>query len=303
MIHQHPLAYLVGLEGLALLRGWAGDFDRGFVHERLAELRRLLDDERLAAHPGVDVRRGTSVSGYRDWASTYDEPNTLFSAEEPVMHEILEAVSPGVALDAACGTGRYARWLSARGHQVIGVDSSPDMLGVARAHLPAADFRLGDLAALPLEDDSVDLAVSAIALSHVADLGPVFAELARVVRPGGHVVISDAHPELVLRGSVVKALGPAGEPGLVATYRHPVGDYLRAALAAGLECRRCEEPSMGANDERRTRPPSVEAPVAGVEIGDWSAWPWSLTAVVPEAAWAAWTIPPVVIWHFQRPAA
>ena len=302
MIYQHPLAYLLGLEGIALLRGWAGDFDKDFVLERLAEVRRLLDDERLAGHPGVDVLRGTSVSGYRDWAATYDSPNTLFSAEEPVMHSILEELPVGVALDAACGTGRYARWLSARGHDVVGVDSSPDMLAVARDHLPDADLRVGDLVALPLEDASVDLAVSAVALSHVGDLVTAMAELARVVRPGGHVVLSDAHHELVLRGSVVKATGPSGEPGLVATHRHSVGDFVRAALAAGLEVRRCEEPTMGADEARRVRPPAVEAPVAGAELGEWADWPWSLTAVVPEAAWAAWAIPPVIVWHFQRPA-
>ncbi len=48
MIYQHPLAYLLGLEGIALLRAWAGDFDKDFVDARLAEVRALLADERLA---------------------------------------------------------------------------------------------------------------------------------------------------------------------------------------------------------------------------------------------------------------
>jgi hypothetical protein len=50
VIYQHPLAYLLGLEGIALLRGWAGDYDKEFVEARLAEVRRLLDDESLANH-------------------------------------------------------------------------------------------------------------------------------------------------------------------------------------------------------------------------------------------------------------
>src|SRR5438067_580707 len=45
MIYQHPLAYLLGLEGVALLRAWAGDYDKEFVLTRLAEVRRLIDDE------------------------------------------------------------------------------------------------------------------------------------------------------------------------------------------------------------------------------------------------------------------
>jgi hypothetical protein len=47
MIYQDPLAYLLGLEGIALLDAWAGDHDRAFVDTRLAEIRRLLDDEKL----------------------------------------------------------------------------------------------------------------------------------------------------------------------------------------------------------------------------------------------------------------
>src|SRR5919112_2649863 len=127
MIYQHPLAYLLGLEGLALLRAWAGDFDKEFVDRRLAEVRRLLATEALAAHHGVMVHRGDTLTGYRQWASTYDEPrNSLFDVDEPVMHEIIAAFPPGTAVDAACGTGRYADHLAGRGHQVIGIDSSLD---------------------------------------------------------------------------------------------------------------------------------------------------------------------------------
>jgi len=77
MIYQHPLAYLLGLEGIALLRGWAGDFDKEFVEARLAEVRRLLAADALANHDGVMVERGDTVTGYRRWAATYDEPRTI----------------------------------------------------------------------------------------------------------------------------------------------------------------------------------------------------------------------------------
>ena len=96
MIYQHPLAYLLGIEGLALLRAWAGDFDAAFVDRRLAEVRRLLATEALAGHDGVLVGRGDTRTGYRQWAATYDEPrNSLFDAEEPVMHQIIDAFPPG----------------------------------------------------------------------------------------------------------------------------------------------------------------------------------------------------------------
>lgn len=293
MIYQHPLAYLLGLEGRALLRAWAGDFDRQFVRARLEEVRRLLDDESLAGHDGVMVDRAGTMAGYRQWSATYDEPrNTLFDADEPVMHETIDQLAAGTALDAACGTGRYAAYLAARGHRVIGVDSSPDMLDRASARVPRAGFLLGDLRRLPLAGDAVDLVVCGLALAHVPALEPVMAEFARVLRPGGHLVISDVHHDLVFLGSVPHALGPAGEPGLVVTYRHPTGDYLRAALAAGLQVRRCEEP--------RDPPPGAPSPPPpDITVTGWHDWPWSLMDLIPEAARAAGGTPATIIWHFQ----
>ena len=82
--------------------------------------------------------------------------------------------------------------------------------------------------------DSVDVIVCALALVHVPRLEPVLAEFARVLRPGGDLVISDVHHEHVTRGSVITARGPAGEPCVAATYRHPLGDYLRPALSSSV---------------------------------------------------------------------
>jgi hypothetical protein len=59
---------------------------------------------------------GRRSTGYRQWSATYDEPrNTLFDFDEPIVHEILDALTVGRALDAACGTGRYAAHPAARG--------------------------------------------------------------------------------------------------------------------------------------------------------------------------------------------
>ena len=293
MIYQHPLAYLLGLEGIALLRAWAGDFDKEFVEARLAEVRRLLAADALANHDGVMVERGDTLTGYRRWAATYDEPrNSLFDADEPVMHQIIDALLPGDALDGACGTGRYAAYLAGRGHRVVGVDSSPDMLARARARVPSGEFLLGDLRELPLPDHCVDLVVSGLALSHMPTLAPVMAEFARVLRPGGQLVISDAHHEIVIRGSVPHALGPNNEPGLAASYRHTPGDFIRAALPVGLQVRRCEEPYSDLPPPR---------PDADLTVSGWHEWPWSLRDLVPEASRAACAVPAVIVWHFALP--
>jgi ubiquinone/menaquinone biosynthesis C-methylase UbiE len=291
VIYEHPLAYVLGLEGLGLLRAFTGEFDRDFVESRIAEIRRLLDDESLA-NAAVEVDRVDTVAGYRVWSKTYDEPrNTAFDVDEPVVREIVDALPVGVALDAACGTGRYAQFLAARGHRIIGVDSSPDMLARARARVPEGEFLLGDLHRLPVEDAAVDLVVCALALTHVPELKPVMAEFARVLRPGGHLVIADMHPESVARGYIPPLRGPGGRPGRLVSYHHLVGDYLRAALPVGLRLRRCEEP-------RVPRIGDVPDPVKAV--GPWEIWPWALADLVPEAARAANAgVPAMVIWQFQ----
>ena len=289
-IYQHPLAYLLGLEGLALLHGWAGDRGEEFTRARLDEIRRLVADPELSAHPGVEVSRGGLDDGYTRWAPRYDGPNRLFDLDEPFVYGILDTLPVGRALDAGCGTGRFARGLAQRGHQVIGVDGNAGMLRVAHERVPSARFARGDLHRLPLADASVDLVVCALALSHVAELEGAISEFARVLTPGGHLLISDVHHELIFRGSVVQAPGPDGSPALVPTYRHRPGDFLRAALRHDLLVRGCEEPkeAVPRSDPLETGP------------GPWESWPWSLMDLVPAARDAAWDIPLVINWHFQR---
>ncbi|RJQ68746.1 class I SAM-dependent methyltransferase [Pseudonocardiaceae bacterium YIM PH 21723] len=290
MIYESPLGYLLGLEGLALLRAFTGEHDQGFTDARIAEIRRLLDDPALAG-VGVQVDRVGTVDGYRAWAPTYDQPgNGAFALDEPEVVRILDPLPPGVALDAACGTGRYSRLLADRGHRVIGVDSSPDMLAHAGKRVPDGRFLTGDLHDLPVGAGEVDLVVCGLALAHVSRLDPVFAEFARVLRPGGHVVIADMHPESVARGANPTLRGADGRPGRMISTRHLIGDYLRAALAAGMQVRDCREVA---------RPAIPDGPAA-TDPGPWDVWPWSLAAMVPEAARAAsGDAPAIVVWHFQ----
>jgi ubiquinone/menaquinone biosynthesis C-methylase UbiE len=298
VIYQDPLAYLLGLEGIALLDAWAGDHDRAFTEARLAEIRRLLADQELRDR-GVLVEQVSTAAVYERISVGYDADagGGLFAADEPVVAEYLRGREPGVALDAACGTGRFADFLARRGHRVIGVDSSPDMLAYARRRVPDGEFHVGELDRLPLPDDSVDVIVCALALEHV-HLQPVFAEFARVLRPGGDLVISDVHHEQITRGSVMTTRGPAGQPWIAATCRHQLGDYLRAALSLGFQVRGCEEPTSRSSEEQ----PDVPLPEPASEIGDWQDWPWSLMDYLPSVARASRGRRPVlVIWHFQLP--
>jgi SAM-dependent methyltransferase len=279
--YRHPLAFLLGLEGVALLRAYAGDgFDRGFTEDHIAELRALLAHAAEFGE-GVDFGEVDTVAGYRAWSATYDQPgNPLIDVEQPLVRQILDRIPPGRALDAACGTGRHAAYLSGLGHQVLGVDSSPEMLTRARQRVPGARFLAGSLHRLPVGDGTADVAVCALALTHVPTLGPVMAEFARVLRPGGHLVVSDIHLNSLYLGGVAAALGLDGRPALLPASRHLASDYLTAALSHGLELRGCAEPRW---------PPSDQAggPLARTWCG-----------AAADAAYEG--TPAAIIWHFQR---
>jgi ubiquinone/menaquinone biosynthesis C-methylase UbiE len=299
VIYQHPLAYLLGVEGIALLRAFSGVYDRDFTVARFREIRALLDSaEALGA--GVEVRPMTTRDGYARWAPSYDEPgNQLLELEQPVVREILDGLPPGVALDAACGTGRHAAYLAALGHEVIGVDTSPEMLARAREKVPEGEFYEADLHDVPLADDSVDLVVCAIALAHVPDLEQALTELVRVLRPNGHLVISDSRGLIGDIGLPLVKVGPDGNFGYMPVYARLASDYLAAALPLGLQVRRCEEPRrpspLVADDGTDLYDDETPKHVPGDPPNIWA-----LNRYAPAATNAAYQgTPTAIIWHFQ----
>ncbi len=237
--------FILGFEGLGILRAWM--LDPAAVRARRNNIFRIVTqfEEAPWSDPVVAEER-TVTAGYAEWVATYDRgDNAVILAEEPVVRGLLARYPVGVALDAACGTGRHAAYLASLGHQVTGIDSTPAMLDVARATVPTARFATADLAALPLPDEAMDLAVCTLALSHCADLGPPIRELARVVRPGGSVIVSDVHPFMVMLGD--HGVYPLSDTAsaFVRSYVHLPSAYIRAFHEAGLRVVQCIEPLHG----------------------------------------------------------
>ena len=231
----------LGLHGLALLRGWPFG-DPGDADARVEAMRRLIAGE--GDPPTFEVRE-IEVFGvgdaYDDWAATYDESNPLIEAEEAELMQILAPFPQGVAVDVAAGTGRLAAGLAGLGHRVVALDASEAMLG--RAAEKGVDARLacGDVSHLPLRDGAADLLTCALALTHLPDLTPVFSEFARVLRPGGAVVISDIHPVAAATGAHAFFRRGDGSRAVARNEVHWPSAYVGAALAAGLSIERCRE--------------------------------------------------------------
>lgn len=242
---------LVGVEGLALLRELYDGADAA-ADERLAEVRELLADDALL--DGEAIREAAPRDGYAAWSESYDDPgNPIVTLEEPAVWAFVDRLAVGKGLDAACGTGRHARHLVQLGHDVTGIDVTPEMLERAAENVPAARFQEADVRAIPAADGAFDFAVCGLALAHLDDLDPGVAELARVLAPGGHLVVSVLHPVLALLGWHAPFLGADGERGFVREHPHRHCDYLAAFAASGLELRGCAEPLLTAELVRAKR--------------------------------------------------
>ncbi len=145
-------------------------------------------------------------------------------------------------IDVGCGGGTYARaWLDLGAASVTGVDFSAQMLSAARedaAGRAGLRFVRGDAAATGLPAASADVVFSRAVIHHVADLGAVMAEAARLLRPGGTLVVQDRTPQDVEQpGSADHPRGLVLErfPRLldVERARRPDGERVLAAIAAG----------------------------------------------------------------------
>jgi len=110
--------------------------------------------------------------------------------------DLIPAAAGARWLDVACGPGLVARGLAPRVGEVHGVDMTPAMVDVARREAAAerlsnAVFSVGDATALDFADATFDGAVTRFSLHHIPLPGRVVAEMARVVRPGGAVIVAD----------------------------------------------------------------------------------------------------------------
>jgi ubiquinone/menaquinone biosynthesis C-methylase UbiE len=177
--------------------------------------------------------------GYDRWSEVYDEDgNPLVFLEESHVTRTLGNVAGLSILDVGCGTGRHAVRLAQSGAKVTGIDFSSGMLARAKSK-PGAEtvtFLEYDIAQpLPFEAGSFDRVLSCLVLDHVADLRAFFAELRRVCRTDGFVVVSVMHPAMILKGIQARFTDPAtGDEVRPESSPYQISDYVMGALRGGL---------------------------------------------------------------------
>jgi ubiquinone/menaquinone biosynthesis C-methylase UbiE len=183
--------------------------------------------------------RVDAVEGYERWAPIYDDaPNPLLAREERYLLPLLGDLSKKSVLDLACGTGRWLERLVAQGSKSgVGVDRSSAMLRVARRK-SGIRRQLVEAACenLPFSNASFDLAICSFALGHIGDLEAMVLDLARVMRPGADVFVSDLHPEAYERGWRVGFRDGAAAVQIEMRSRS-VEEIVQAFLFHGFECR------------------------------------------------------------------
>jgi ubiquinone/menaquinone biosynthesis C-methylase UbiE len=186
----------------------------------------------------------TSVEGYNFVAPAYERSpwyDFWERNEAPWVEHKVSTWRSGVVLDAGCGTGRYSRTLQALGHVIIGADTSPGMLEIYRKKTPRASAIQAPIAELTLQPKSVDNLICTRVLSHDVHLKEALREFARVLKPGGHALISDIHPHHDYKCTSFRA---HGEKVGICTFKHSLNEFRRVCDSEGFDIEELQEISF-----------------------------------------------------------
>ncbi|MEM8793140.1 MAG: class I SAM-dependent methyltransferase [Pseudomonadota bacterium] len=183
----------------------------------------------------------------------------------------VEALQPKTALDVGCGEGRFCRMLADLNVATVGIDPVEAMVQEARRRDPAGDYHLGFAEDLPFGDEAFDLVVSYLSLIDIDHLDQAVAEMARVLKPGGRLLVANLS-SFSTSSSMVgerycretgEELRPLGRylveqkqwfewDGLrVQNWHRPLSTYMQAFLASGLSLRLFDEPAPSSGPPER----------------------------------------------------
>lgn len=172
------------------------------------------------------------------------------------------------ALDVGCGEGRFCRALAARGIRTVGIDPTDALLAEARLRDPGGDYRAGRAEVLDFPDASFDLVVSYLTLIDIPDISRAIPEMARVLRPGGSLLIANLNSfftaapvygwERGVDGKLQRfcidnyleerAEWVSWREMRILNWHRPLGVYMTLLLEQGLVLRCFDEPAPAGGD-------------------------------------------------------
>lgn len=205
-----------------------------------------------------------------DYDAWFDEPwgRYAFTVESAALLRAAGPISGSRVLDAGCGPGRFAAAFRRAGADVIGIEPAPDMLSLAAPRLGGRCAR-AVVERLPFPDETFDLTLGVTLLEFVADPDDAVAELARVTRAGGRIVIG--------------ALNPHSPWGLANRRRLRDGVWCRARFLAPDALR-----ALGERYGRATLRGALHVPGVFPALGLFGPMLWAIGRVAPR--WGAFQV-------------
>jgi malonyl-CoA O-methyltransferase len=169
---------------------------------------------------------------YRRWAPSYAGETAVSFLEDRLVASSDTSPAGRALLDVGCGTGRRMR--DAGAALAVGVDLTPEMLAHRQDDAQARGLCAGDVCALPFASETFDVVWCRLVIGHGPALGDAYAELARVCRVGGAVIVSDLCAEAVAAGHRRTFRDARGEVHEVEHFVHSADAQIDAAGRAGL---------------------------------------------------------------------
>jgi ubiquinone/menaquinone biosynthesis C-methylase UbiE/DNA-binding transcriptional ArsR family regulator len=167
------------------------------ISEQVTSTRGAEQDERRLRSV-LSRRRAKSQEFFASAAGGWDRLRGELFGDEFFLWAVLGLIDPALVVgDLGCGTGQLTEVVAPHVRRVISVDGSDDMLDAARQRLSGAtnvDIRQGELESLPIESGELDVAMLSLVLHYSPEPPRALAEVGRVVRTGGRVLVVDMLP-------------------------------------------------------------------------------------------------------------
>jgi SAM-dependent methyltransferase len=228
---------------------------------------------RLVSPPAdtADPRRPNDYDSFAEAYAASNESNLLNAYyERPAMLALAGDVAGRRILDAGCGAGPLFAALRDRGAIVTGIDKSAGMLELARRRLgDDADLQVAELGSpLPFADDTFDDVTASLVLHYLEDWSQALAELRRVLKPGGRLIVSVDHPFVTTMEHRQAGRDPdyfatynyidewtvGGQTALFSFWARPLHAMTDAFTAAGFRIAVISEPGVAPDTPRELLP-------------------------------------------------